>query len=98
VRCAEEIPLVRRAEKKYEKEKLTVLWVGHQDRISKLNKYAEDHGIQEYLFDPDDVFSRKFGMTYGGGIVFINREGIVKTRIPKGISPATLEAEIKNIL
>ena len=64
----------RRAEKKYEKEKFTVLRVGHQDRISKLNKYAaEDHGKQEYLLGPDNVFSRKFGMAYGGGIVFINR-------------------------
>lgn len=42
--------------------------------------------------------SRKFGMTYGGGIVFINKEAVVKARLPKGLSPARLEAELKKIL
>lgn len=42
--------------------------------------------------------SRKFGMTYGGGLVFINREAIVKARVPKGISASSLEAELKKIL
>jgi hypothetical protein len=37
-------------------------------------------------------------MTYGGGIVFIDREAVVKSRIPKGISSSTLEAELKKIL
>ncbi len=87
-----------RAEQKYADRNLTVLWVGHQDRIEKLTAYAMKHSIPDYLFDPDDRMSRTFGMTYGGGVVFINREGIVKSRIPKGISPATLEAELKKIL
>ena len=39
-----------------------------------------------------------FGMTYGGGIVFINSGGIVKSRVPKGISAQRLEDELKKIL
>ncbi len=42
--------------------------------------------------------SRKYRMTYGGGVVFVNREGIVKLRIPKGFSPAGLEDAIQRIL
>lgn len=98
MRCAEEIPLVRRAEEKYKKKGLTIIWVGHQDRIEKLTKYANQNNIPDYLYDPDDAMSRKFGMTYGGGVVFINAEGVVKSRIPKGISAASLEAELAKIL
>lgn len=42
--------------------------------------------------------SRKFGMTYGGGVVFINRDAVVKSRIPKGISPSRLDSEIQKII
>lgn len=75
-----------------------MLWVGHQDTIKKLTKYAEKNKIPDYLYDPDDGMSKKYRMTYGGGIVFINREGIVKQRIPKGFSPAGFEAALKKIL
>lgn len=42
--------------------------------------------------------SRKYGMTYGGGVVFVNREAVVKSRVPKGISPSRLDAELKKII
>lgn len=94
----EEIPLVLRAEKKYAEAGLTVLWIGHQDKTAKLTEYAKKNNIPDYLFDPDDGMSRKFGMTYGGGVVFVNRDGIVKSRVPKGISAASIESELKKIL
>lgn len=75
-----------------------MLWVGHQDRTEKLTAYARKNAIPDYLFDGDDSMSKKFGMTYGGGVVFISRDGVVMARIPKGFSPATLEASVKKIL
>ena len=42
--------------------------------------------------------SRKYRMTYGGGVVFIDRSGIVRLRVPKGFSPAGLEAAIQKIV
>jgi hypothetical protein len=75
-----------------------VLWVGHQDTVKKLSSYAEKNKVPDYLYDPDDGMSRKFRMTYGGGVVFINRAGIVKLRVPKGFSPAGLDAALKKIL
>ena len=87
-----------RAEQKYRDERLAVLWIGHQDTVKKLSGYAEKNRIPDYLFDPDDGMSRKYRMTYGGGVVFVDREGIVKARVPKGISPAGLEEHIRRIL
>ena len=98
MRCAEEIPLVREAEQRHSDKRLIVIWVTHQDRIEKLTEYARKNNVPDYVFDPDDSMSRKFGMTYGGGVVFINSGGIVKSRVPKGISARSLEDEIKKIL
>lgn len=75
-----------------------MLWVSHQDRVAKLNPFVKANGIPDYVFDPDDKMSRSFGMNYGGGIVFVNKEGIVKSRVPKGISPQRMEDEINKIL
>ena len=87
-----------RAEQKYQNERLAVLWVGHQDTVKKLTGYAEKNKIPDYLFDPDDAMSRKYRMTYGGGVVFIDRNGIVRLRVPKGFSPEGLEAAVQKII
>lgn len=75
-----------------------MLWVGHQDTIKKLSAYAGKNRIPDYLFDGNDDMSRKYRMTYGGGVVFINREGVVRLRVPKGFSPDGLEAAIQKII
>ena len=98
MRCTEEIPLVKRAEEKYADKSLTVLYIGHQDKVEKLNRFAKDNGITDYLFDPDDTVSAKFGMTYGGGIIFINGSSWVEARIPSGVSAGRIDAEVQKIL
>jgi len=98
VRCAEEFPLLMKAKEKYGDQGLEIYYIGHQDRIEKLTKYANENRLPDYLYDPDDSVSRRFGMTYGGGIVFVNREGVVKSRIPVGISASVVEAELQKIL
>ena len=98
MRCAEEIPLVRAAEEKHKDKGLIVIWVTHQDRVEKLTEYARKNNVPDFVYDPDDSVSRKFGMTYGGGVVFINPEGVVKSRVPKGISASSLDEELKKIL
>ena len=75
-----------------------MLWIGHQDTIKKLSMYAEKNKIPDYLFDGNDSMSRKFGMTYGGGVVFINRQGVVKARVPKGFSASHLDTALQKIL
>ena len=83
---------------KYQDKGLAVLWIGHQDRLEKLNSYAEKNNITDYLFDPDDNVSAGFGITYGGGIVFVDRTGMVRMRIPTGVSSNRIETELKKIL
>ncbi len=86
------------AEEKHAGEGLKVYYIGHQDRVEKLVQYAKDNNLPDFFFDPDDSMSAKFGMTYGGGVVFINRDSVVKARIPRGISSSMLEAELQKIL
>ena len=74
-----------------------MLWIGHQDRPDKLTQFASNNRIPDYLFDPDESMSRKYGITYGGGVVFVYNGTTVKSRIPKGISSTSLEAELKKI-
>ncbi len=75
-----------------------MLWVGHQDTVKKLSAYAGKNNIPDYLYDPDDGMSKKFRMTYGGGVAFVDRAGIVRQRVPKGFSPAGLETALQKIL
>jgi hypothetical protein len=89
---------VKRAAEKYKDKGLVVLWIGHQDKVRKLTAYAKRLGMDDYLYDRTDEVSRKYGMTYGGGIVFINRGGIVKKRIPKGFTIEQLQKNIEAIL
>jgi hypothetical protein len=98
VRCAEEFPLLRQAEEKYRDAGLQVVYIAHQDRVEKLTPYAKANRVPDYFFDPDDRVSARFGMTYGGGVVFVNAAGTVVSRVPKGISPASIEAELARII
>lgn len=72
--------------------------MGHQDTAKKLTTFAAKNKIPDFLFDPDDGMSRKYRMTYGGGVVFIDRGGTVRLRVPKGFSPSGLDAAIQKIL
>lgn len=98
MRCGEEIPLVKRMAEKNRDKELTIIWIGFQDREDKIRKYAEKHNLRPVGYDIGDNVSKMFGIRYGAGLVFIDREGTVKSRIPKGISPARLETELKKIL
>ncbi len=89
---------MKRAAEKYKDRGLVVLWIGHQDKVRKLNAYAKRMGLKGYLYDKTDEMSAKYGMTYGGGIVFIDRNGIVKERIPRGFNIKQLQQNIEAIL
>lgn len=77
---------------------LTALWIGFQDRENKIMEFAEKHNLRPLGYDKDDRVSKMFGISYGAGLIFINNAATVKARIPKGVSPARLEVELKKIL
>ncbi len=81
-------------EKQYKAAGLKVIWIGFQDRQEKIKEFMEKHDIRSSVgYDVRDKISRKYGLRYGAGLVMINKEGVVKKRVPKGFSEkALLEA------
>ena len=99
MRCSEEIPLVKRTEQIFADKKLKVLWMGFQDRQSKIREYAENQGITADVgFDEKDAVAKQLGMKYGAGVVIIDEHGMVKKRLPKGFSGNALMAAVQKAL
>lgn len=82
---------MKRIEKAHEDKKLKVIWIGFQDKESKIKDFIVKHGIyKDVLYDKGDIVAKKFGIRYGAGLVAINKNGIVKKRIPRGFSEEKL--------
>lgn len=82
-------------EQEYEREGLRVIWIGFQDKEHKIKEFIERHGIVSGVgYDRGDRVAQKYGIKYGAGLVFINKEGMVVKRVPKGFS----EKDLKNAL
>jgi hypothetical protein len=78
---------VKRAEQKFEKEGLKIIWMGFQDRKDNLMDFMRKHGVDSSVgFDERDQIAGKYGIAYGAGLIAINKEGIVTKRIAKGFS------------
>lgn len=82
---------MKRIEETYREQGFKVIWIGFQDKEEKIREYMTKHDINASVgFDKRERISKKYGIRYGAGIVVINREGIVKKRIPKGASEKAL--------
>lgn len=79
-------------ENEYKDEELKVLWIGFQDKENKIKEFMERHGVlSSVLYDRGDIVAGKYGIKYGAGLVFINKEGMVVKRVPKGFSERDLK-------
>lgn len=86
-------------EDQYHSKGLKVIWIGFQDKKEKIIAFLEKHGVRSSLgYDMRDRISRKYGISYGAGIVLIDREGIVRKRVPKGVSEKVLVESIEYVL
>ena len=82
---------MKRVEEKYKTEGLKVIWMGFQDKKDKIRDFMSKHNITSSVgYDNRNLISKKYGMKYGAGLVMINREGIIKKRVPKGFSEKAL--------
>ncbi len=82
---------MKRLEKEYSDRRLKVLWIGFQDKETKIREFMEKHDVREGVcFDSGNVISKKYGIKYGAGLVIVNSEGIVVKRVPKGFSEKDL--------
>lgn len=80
-------------------EETRIIWIGFQDRESRLREYAAKHGlVKNIAFDHGDAVSKQFGIKYGAGVVIINREGVVKARLSKGFSGKSLRESYNTAL
>jgi peroxiredoxin len=90
---------VKGLEKEYKREGLKVVWIGFQDKESKIREFMQRHGIESNVgYDNGDAVSRAYGIKYGAGLVFINREGIVVKKVPKGFSQDVLKRATDSLL
>ena len=86
-------------EEQYHGAGLKVIWIGFQDKKEKIIAFLEKHGVRASLgYDMRDRISRKYGISYGAGIVLIDREGIVRKRVPKGVSEKVLVESVEYVL
>ena len=73
--------------------------MGFQDKKEKIMDYMSKHGISESVgYDNRNLISKKYGISYGAGLVMINSEGIVKKRIPKGFSEKKLIEAVESVV
>lgn len=88
---------MKRLEEEYKGKGLKVMWVGFQDREDKLRAFASKFGITELGFDEKNVLSKKLGVSYGAGLIFIDGEGMVRERVSKGLTEEEFKTAIGKI-
>ncbi|MFC1769634.1 TlpA family protein disulfide reductase [Nitrospirota bacterium] len=92
------MPLVKRLQEKYKDHQLTPIWIGFQDRPDKLRKFADNLGIHPVGYDDRDKVARSYGVSYGAGVIFIDSSGMVRKRVAKGFTEASLLKGLARII
>jgi hypothetical protein len=90
---------VKRAEEQYKKEDLKIIWMGFQDALDKIMEFMVKHDIDSSVgYDTRNLISSQYGIAYGAGLIAIDKEGIVRKKIPKGFSEDELIESLKEII
>ncbi len=77
---------------------LKIIWIGFQDRIERLRKFASKHKLDAVGFDRGNSVATSYGISYGAGVLFIDKDGIVQKRIAKGFSEHAIRDNIHLIV
>lgn len=86
-------------EKASEIEGLKVIWIGFQDKESKIRDFISKLNITKDVgYDNNDKISKAYGVNYGAGVVIIDGSGTVKARLAKGFSEQKLREALNNAL
>jgi len=90
---------VKGAEERFKEEGLKVIWMGFQDGLPQIMNFMEKHDIESYVaYDDRNMISSQYGIAYGAGLIFIDKEGIVQKRIPKGFSEDELMEKLEEVI
>ncbi len=77
---------------------LKIIWIGFQDRIDRLRPFALKHKLDAVGFDRGNSVATSYGISYGAGVLFIDKDGIVQKRIAKGFGEQTLRDNMGTII
>ncbi|MBE9536028.1 MAG: TlpA family protein disulfide reductase [Proteobacteria bacterium] len=87
------------AGKKYKDSGLQVIGLGIQDKKENIKAFAGEKRLEWPVgFDEGDEIAKRYGVTFGAGLIFIDREGVVRGRFLGGFGQEELELEIAKIL
>ena len=85
------------AREKY--KELAIVGIGIQDSEARIRNYALDNAIPWPMgFDKGNLISEAYGITYGAGMVFINKDGVVIERFLTGITEKKFNETLDKIL
>ena len=75
------------AQIRHKDEGLEIIGIGIQDSEKNIHKFAKELGMTWPVgYDDGDVIAKSYGVTFGAGIIFIDRAGIVRGREIKAFS------------
>jgi hypothetical protein len=77
-------------EEEFKDANLKIIWIGFQDRIERLRKFALKHKLKAVGFDRGNKIATSYGISYGAGVIFIDKDGIVQKRLSKGFGEHTI--------
>ena len=90
---------MKRAEEEYKEEDLKVIWLGFQDAKEKIVEFMIKHDIDSSLgYDNHNIIASSYGIVYGAGLIAIDKEGIVRKKIPKGFSGDGLVEALRDVV
>ncbi len=73
--------------------------MGFQDALDKIMEFMVKHDIDSSVgYDTRNLISSQYGIAYGAGLIAIDKEGIVRKKIPKGFSEDELIESLKEII
>lgn len=91
---------MQRTYTKYKGNGLAVIGLGFKDTKANLVSFAKNMKIDDMLlvFDTESHAAAKYGIVYGAGAVFINRNGIVTKRFIAGFGEKEFLEEVDKIV
>jgi peroxiredoxin len=90
---------VKGAYEKYSQEGLQVIGLGFQDSEANIRQYAQKHAMPWPVgYDMDDRLAKLYGIPFGAGAAFIDREGIIRGFFRWSFDERMLEEELEKIL
>lgn len=87
------------AYKKYAAQGLQVIGIGIQDTETNIRRFANELAMDwPVAHDKDGVATRLYGITFGAGAVFIDKDGIVKSRFITGFEEDEFKKALDKII